>query len=1544
MGNDSQDEEDVKEEENSDSVETAEADENESEDEEKKENSNIIKVDKFFEIDSYVENENSDSENSEEETTEAETEAAKAIGIMAHSDKNAIAQTAEDAEAEVDADAETDAEIEAETETKAAKAIGILAHSEKTATAQTEETTEAAEEEKDYDVIDLSEYVTVSSAVKKFHEEWIESESFDSGNKIGLTLYFSIPEDVMYDKDTRVAAYSMPEGLTSQFEGKGKVISGDETVGTYKLKKNEIEITFDTAFVKSGKSIEGALFFKGRVENNTDEDCLTIELGGTAGSLDVYKEIKKEVVSEDGKVLVTATFGASTFDGDVTLYADSLDEETKNNIINAYNEKLSEENREVANLYLYDVYFMDEEGTKIEPDGHVSVKMSFTEPVESKDDEEIKVLHVRDNDPSDIEDLTSMDDTVIKENSKGEIKDLELVADSFSPYGFVTLQEDHFDLKDFLSGMSITGAEETDTGWKVKNKEAYTLYLTFSEVSESRDIQFPDDDTWMYYKIPEGLYIEEKESTFDVIIDGKYTISENIIYVEKETRRLYFQWNIKDADIEHLRSATDLKITAELTGMFYQDGLELYFQNDAKKTIKIDYSHDISISKYGYFNTDDKLLHYTLTVTSTGVCEDVLVTDTLSGSNIELATEKAITVKNKSTGKVIDNAKININNDKKGFTVSIDEMKNGEEIEITYRARLTSLPEDAKLTFDTVGNTAKVNVDKIEKEVKYDISKNLSELKKIAGTIGDTYRDEATPYGFIDYEINVNKERSVDITYIKDTISESNRSYTSFYGDGIEVYVNDSTTPIKIKWDDLQQEKDSSGKAYGWRWNVPNDIAKNSSFRITYQTKVYRSYDEYRYIINSVETNHHESVEAGTSVNVLSHKKDVSKEVLSYDNEGVIWKLSFKVPADGLDMALIKDDLPHYYNEFSDTLDSDYPEVDSKYPVKVEGLVGNETFVVKNPYIRKEGENVYRFKIAFFKDKNKSLEFPSDQYADRKENDGLTGTGKERTITITYRTKNNQKWIEKTATNLNIQALKEHVNEAYFFIHNWMEQKNASVILVTGRLIKKSSYPVELDSEAKKDHILLIGYDLVFSIPADHTGGITFVDTYDNRLSFVDSEEENKKHTWYYDIPYKITDSGKLFYSNTNMDWPENDSGKTVTLNNPPGTNTITIKVDSDSIPKDANGKYYQSYRIRYYLQIDISKVRELAIQNNGKVTFDNTIKWGENLSSKCSVDYSYETLKKEGWYEANEGLAKYKITVNPSGLTLNNGKPLTLTDVYSDNQIIDISDIVVKEVGHDEPLTNIKYHMEDMEGHRKLIFENLPDSKKLTITYSALPLLTSGSATLENTASLLWTDYTVNPTAYFNAKAAGTGSTLGIKIIKHKSGDESTKLNDAEFKLYKVADNGDKVPIEYAEGGTVTFVTGKNAAGEAFTGKDAEKYKGVAEVSLNTIKTKNNEKFNRGQLYCLVESKAPDGYRVNDNNVYYFRFAPQGSSDFKYDPEDPIYPNNYILTIANDEIAWYALPDTGSMGVNPLYLIGTVLVALGGIFLILRRRNEYLL
>ena len=246
-------------------------------------------------------------------------------------------------------------------------------------------------------------------------------------------------------------------------------------------------------------------------------------------------------------------------------------------------------------------------------------------------------------------------------------------------------------------------------------------------------------------------------------------------------------------------------------------------------------------------------------------------------------------------------------------------------------------------------------------------------------------------------------------------------------------------------------------------------------------------------------------------------------------------------------------------------------------------------------------------------------------------------------------------------------------------------------------------------------------------------------------------------------------------------------------------------------------------------------------------------------------------------------------------------------------------------------------------EGFKKLVFENLPDSKRLIITYNSLPLLTSTNANdktkLTNTATLLWSRSEANADAYFNANLAASGTTLGIKIVKHDSVHTSTLLDGAVFDLYKVADNGTKVPFRYKDdtedhkkGDIVQFVTG------------AEGEKGVAEISLNTIETEGNVKFAYNQLYCLVESKAPDGYqldKVEENNVYYFAFAKTMDEANYDDPNHPLYPKGYILMIGNDEIPKFALPDTGSIGVNPLYLLGTLMVTLGGFILIFKRRKE---
>lgn len=1541
LGNDSQDEEDVKEEENSDSVETTEADENESEDEEKEENSNIIKVDKFFEIDSYVENEDSDSENSEEETTEAETEAAKAIGIMAHSDKNAIAQTAEDAEAEVDADAE----IEAETETKAAKAIGILAHSEKTATAQTEETTEAAEEEKDYDVIDLSEYMTVSSAFKKFHEEWIESESFDSGNKIGLTLYFSIPEDVMYDKDTRVAAYSMPEGLTSQFEGKGKVISGDETVGTYKLKKNEIEITFDTAFVKSGKSIEGALFFKGRVENNTDEDCLTIELGGTAGSLDVYKEIKKEVVSEDGKVLVTATFGASTFDGDVTLYADSLDEETRNDIISAYNEKLSEEDRQVADLYLYDVYFLDEEGNKIEPDGHVSVKMTFTEPAESGNDEDIKVIHVKDNDPSDIEDLTSMDDTVVKVNSNGEVKDLELVTDSFSLLGYARTQtiNSMIDISEFLSSMTIEGAQRNDNTWTVEENKQYKLHLTFTEIPKG--IQFPrgnEGNKVMYYVLPKGLILKDIEETyFDVEItdDGKiYVIHGNKLAVDATNGILYLQWNTEDENIDRLYKATDKTITADLSGSLNSKETVVTFElpYSVEKKNYIEVSHHAHIEKKGTLENDGSI-SYTLTVYSTGISNNVIVTDTINDQVTSL--NSGLTLKSNKCSSV-DYKTINMG--EKGFTIKIPQMVDGEVITIEYKAKFVdTIPEGTEFTKNTAKSSADRDYDSYDER-----SIRFSSLSKSYKPDQTDKTDENGTYNTIQYIVEANKERVVDLSYITDTITIDNgkdiSQYLGFDRTGLKIrisYKDGTSEDIVVPLSDPNLEiTKSDSNSYIWKWKIPEKYknGKKASFKITYTVNVYKSQTEESYNIkNSVKTTYHGEVSTTTTITNGPTNKDIDnfkKTVGSYNNEEVEWIITLKIPKEGYNELYLYDYLPYTSDEAIKSSDPNFYDTLIKGSVTVSGLdLTKENYKISDPQNidhsedgKKKGEF---FKIEFFKDTARTIK-------------GING---EKEITIKYKTTVNKDWLDQTSTHTYLTPeYYEHKNTAkiyyddhYMWIGDKVDlyknmKKTGEFVYVKNETTQQNELYVVNDSGSE---YYLLEYTIQFGgTPDEYPDVITLEDKYDDSLYFYDEDFKDNK----------AVIGGNYWNPYGNHDLVD-DLGNTVAeFNFDDNNHKLTIRIPKDKLKNKFNQQptFYEAYYVKYYLKIKKEDAAKAALKTadttpgNYTTILKNHATWN-GLSSDGDVTYEHKILDKTLNY-VND-IANYTITINPNKDMLNEGKVMELTDIF-ENLTIDDSIISITADGQGTA-DEIEYQING----NVLTFNKIPDQTKVEIKYKALPKFESSGVLIKNKATLLSKERSVERWVKFEAAGSGHGSTASLKLIKHKKGDENTKLQGAVFELYKVDDDCEKITdstgkTHECRGTALRYnnTDDPNKSGKII--RFTTNNEGVAKISLDKY---TYETLEFGQKYCLIEVEAPDGYQVDADNVYYFTIATKTTTELSYDPNDPIYQNGYVLKIANEK-KLFALPDTGSIGVNLMYLAGTIMVALSGIFLILRRRKEY--
>ena len=194
---------------------------------------------------------------------------------------------------------------------------------------------------------------------------------------------------------------------------------------------------------------------------------------------------------------------------------------------------------------------------------------------------------------------------------------------------------------------------------------------------------------------------------------------------------------------------------------------------------------------------------------------------------------------------------------------------------------------------------------------------------------------------------------------------------------------------------------------------------------------------------------------------------------------------------------------------------------------------------------------------------------------------------------------------------------------------------------------------------------------------------------------------------------------------------------------------------------------------------------------------------------------------------------------------------------------------------------------------------------------------------------------------AYFNATADSFGNKVWLKLEKCDEDEETKLLPGAKFQLYEVKDDNslEKLVGQNAEGQEYTEFAGKDII--FTTGDD-----GTVKISLDYKKT--GLVLYDGKRYCLEEIEAPEGYTINkDNNKYYFTITIPDDSDKEKvidDKENGIYHSGSTMIISNRKQLFFALPDTGSFGVNIMYLMGTIMVTLGGIILVLRKRKENLL
>ena len=1028
-------------------------------------------------------------------------------------------------------------------------------------------------------------------------------------------------------------------------------------------------------------------------------------------------------------------------------------------------------------------------------------------------------------------------------------------------------------LADFLVSATISAPTDQNGAYVLNPGDKYAINLTFKE--EDDGLQF-DDNGPLTYRMPDNLLADGESGSLTIKVkEGTqtYSVPGNTYVIQRDAEGhdyLVFNWST-DTSISHVKAASNTAIVLTFEGGIRENTEKIIFTDGLEKDIHIDTSNSVSVSKTADVRKNEDKLIYTVTVVSTGKSENVVLTDTLTGEGLTLD-GTSFSARSSRTNAPVAGATLTVDpesvNNKNQFKYELGNMENGEVITIQYAADID--PKVLKKLNGKTVTTANNGVKVVSKGDPVGDNKTITNTIDYTPSInksGATITDGNNGKKILDWTITYNSEVKVPAggDTITDTISANSQSIMKYCGDGIKVTVYNANGEIEraettIQWGDLAQKTDSV-----WKYVIPTNDTQPYKYVITYQTEVDPSgLNEITTVKNDVTTDGGNSGSGGGQVGPVGPDILLDKQFESIDhvNKEMTWKVTFTVPTEGLNQAVVEDQYPKSYQMWT-TIRDEYKgwifyDIVKQGSVEVAGLLSGETWDIKY------GETAAT--ITFYKD---------DQ-------PGLKPNTQSRLIEVTLKTVLDENWLELSKLK-DWEYTRAHTNTVNL-TYDGKVKTDSDTVTVTAPMLKKTATPVGV---RKVNGVELPIYQYRVELFGVENDVNEIVDTFNTELLEVYNGAAN--NFWV----YHGNNMESVNYARMNSTDTSWTTGVPATYNNT--TTGIIIYTNGESLKKgyrNVQGAYYPIYGVQYYLTVKnetaLAKIMgNAARREDGKYDIDNTAEW-EGHTGTGKITYEYKGLEKKlltpesALTQQDDDIwMDFRITLNPSGATLNNGEPLMMRDTV-ENLSVDITSIRAK-VGSIQSV--------EMQGNT--VTYVIPDSTKVVIEYRAKAVFADIGATnttthiqFRNTAEVLGYHDDVSGDAYRRNSGSGTASVPQLNIIKYAAGNIQSRLQGAVFELL----DQNKQPIVDKENKAVTFTT--DAQGKAVIEG------GMAEHGWNLTANK---------LYYIHETVAPAGYTL-DNTYYQFKISENSETDYGqylYYSGDNLTVKNYPGTYVTVNKVW---------------------------------------